>query len=154
MRLLALHLLLVSTPVFAKDSPLVGNWKLVAFQVILDNGPAQDMYGARPKGVLILTREGRMAAIITADSRKAGTSESDRAKLYKSMIAYSGKYRVEGNDFVTVVEMSWNESWNGTEQRRHWRIEGGKLFIESVPQPSTNFPGKTVVGRLVWERDK
>ena len=70
--ILALLLLLVSRPVLAQDSPLVGNWKLIAFQGILDNGPPNDMYGARPKGVLILTREGRMVAIITAETRKAG----------------------------------------------------------------------------------
>ena len=90
MRILALLLLLVSSPVMAQDSPLVGNWKLIAFQGILDNGPPNDMYGARPKGVLILTREGRMVAIITAEIRKAGTSDSERAELHKSMIAYSG----------------------------------------------------------------
>ena len=75
MRILALFLLLVSSPVLAQDAPLVGNWKLVAFQGILDNGPPNDIYGARPKGVLILTREGRMAAIITSEARKAGSSE-------------------------------------------------------------------------------
>ena len=96
MRILALFLLLVSSPVLAQDAPLVGNWKLVAFQGILDNGPPNDIYGARPKGVLILTREGRMAAIITSEARKAGSSNSERAELHKSMIAYSGKYRGRG----------------------------------------------------------
>jgi len=43
------------------------------------------------------------------------------------MLASSGLYRVEGNDFITTVEVSWNEQWNGTEQRRHYRIEGDKL---------------------------
>jgi hypothetical protein len=112
------------------------------------------MYGARPKGVLILTREGRMAAIITAESRKFGTGDAERAELHKSMIAYSGNYRVNGKEFVTTVEMSWNETWNGGEQKRYWKIEDGKLFIETAPQPSTNFPGRTVFSRLVWERDK
>jgi hypothetical protein len=54
------------------------------------------------------------------------------AALHKSMLAYSGKYRVEGNDFVTTVEVSWNEEWNGSEQRRHFRIDGEKLFITSL----------------------
>jgi hypothetical protein len=44
--------------------------------------------------------------------------------------------------------------WNGTEQRRHFRIEGDKLFIESVPAPSIVFPGKTDFRRIVWEREK
>jgi hypothetical protein len=48
------------------------------------------------------------------------------------MLAYTGRYRVEGHDFITTVEVSWNEEWNGTEQRRHFRIEGNRLFIESA----------------------
>lgn len=70
------------------------------------------------------------------------------------MLAYSGKYRVEGHDFITTVEVSWNEEWNGTEQRRHFRIEGDKLIIESAPAPSVLFQGKTDFRRIVWEREK
>jgi hypothetical protein len=60
MRFFALLLLLVASPAFAQESPLVGNWKLVASQISLDNEPPKEspVYGARPKGVLILTREG------------------------------------------------------------------------------------------------
>ena len=70
------------------------------------------------------------------------------------MLSYSGRYRVEGADFITTVEVSWNEEWNGTEQRRHYRIEGDRLFIESEPAPSMVFPGKTDFRRLVWVREK
>ena len=154
MRILALLLLFVASPALAQDAPLAGNWKLVAIQTILDNDPPKDLYGVRPKGVLILTREGRMAAIITGETRKAGTGDAERAELHKTMIAYSGNYVVEGKEFTTTVEMSWNEAWNGTQQRRFWRIEDGKLFIESAPAPSPLFPGRTAVARVVWERDK
>ena len=95
-----------------------------------------------------------MAAIITAESRKAGATDAERAELHQSMVAYSGKYHVNGREFVTAVEMSWNETWNGTEQKRYWKIEDGKLLIETAPQPRTVFPGRTIVGRLVWDRDK
>jgi Lipocalin-like domain len=95
-----------------------------------------------------------MAAIITAENRKAGTGDAERAALHKSVISHSGKYRVEGKEFVTAVDMSWNETWNGTEQRRNWRIEDGKLFIDTAPIPAPNFPGKMVVARLIWERDQ
>ena len=114
---------------------------------MLEGAPSTDIFGAQPKGVLILTREGRMAAIITAENRKAGTGDAERAALHKSVIAHSGKYRVEGKEFVTAVDMSWNETWNGTEQRRNWRIVDGKLFIDTAPIPAPNFPGKMVVAR-------
>jgi hypothetical protein len=50
--------------------------------------------------------------------------------------------------------VSWNEEWNGTEQRRHFFIDGDKLFIESVPGPSIVFPGKTDFRRIVWQRER
>ena len=154
MRILALLLLLVASPAFAQDSPLVGNWKLVAFQLIFDNDPPKDQWGARPKGVLILTREGRMVGLVTAETRTPAKTDAERAELFKSMLAYSGKYRVEGKEFVTTVDMSWNEAWNGTEQRRFWKIEDEKLFIESLPAPAATFHGRMLVSRVVWEREK
>jgi lipocalin-like protein len=134
--------------------PLVGNWKLVSWQVIAEDGKPQDVFGAAPSGYLVLTPEGRSIVLTTASGRKPGTDDAARAALQKSMLSYSGRYRVEGSDFITTVDISWNEEWNGTEQRRHYRIDGDKLFIESAPAPSMVFPGKTDFRRLVWVREK
>lgn len=92
--------------------------------------------------------------LTTAEKRQPGMGEAERAALHKSMLAYTGRYRVEGHDFITKVEVSWNEEWNSTEQRRHFRVESNKLFIESAPAPSILFPGKTDFRRIVWERAK
>jgi hypothetical protein len=137
----------------ADSDSLIGNWKLISWQVVVGED-AQNLFGLHPRGYLILTREGRAAAITTADNRTAGSGDAEGAALHKSMLAYSGKYRVKGNDFITTVDISWNEVWNGTEQRRHYRIEGDKLFIESAPAPSIIFPGRTDFRRIVWEREK
>jgi hypothetical protein len=131
---------------------LVGNWKLVSWQVVSDD-EAKDLFGPRPRGYLLLTREGRAMALTTAQDRTPGESEPERAALHKSMLAYTGKYRVERGEFITTVDISWNESWNGSEQRRRFRIEGDKLFIESAPAPSILFPGKIDFRRIVWERE-
>lgn len=155
MRLLLSVFLAISGPLFAADAEgLVGTWKLVSWQVIVENEPPQNVFGSHPKGFLVLTREGRSIVVTTAENRPAGMGDAERAALHKSMLAYSGRYRIEGNDFITVVDVSWNEEWNGTEQRRHFRIEGDKLFVESAPAPSILFPGKTDFRRIVWEREK
>jgi hypothetical protein len=88
-----------------------------------------------------------------AADRKPGADDLERAALQRSMLAYSGRYRVEGSDFITTVEVSWNEQWTGTEQRRHYRIDGDKLFIESAPGPSIIYPGKTDFRRIAWLRE-
>lgn len=151
---LLLILLLFLKPSFdAEAESLIGTWKLVSWQVITSNTP-QDLFGAHPKGFLMVTREGRLMVLTTAQSRQGGTSESERAALQQSMLAYTGKYRVEGNDLITTVDVSWNEDWNGTEQRRHFRIENDKLFIESAPARSIVNPGKIDFRRIVWARER
>jgi hypothetical protein len=144
----------IERPTVAEESNcLVGNWKLISSQEILD-GQAHDLFGSNPKGYLILTPQGRLCAITTTEHREPGEGDLQRAALHRSMLAYTGKYRVEGSDFITLVDASWNEAWNGTEQRRHFRIEGDKLFIESAPAPSILFPGRVDFRRIVWEREK
>jgi hypothetical protein len=93
-------------------------------------------------------------ALTTADLRTPGEGAVERAALHESMLAYSGKYRLEGDDFITKVDVSWNEVWNGTEQRRHYRVEGDRLFIDTAPAPSIIYPGKIDFRRLVWERER
>jgi hypothetical protein len=92
-----------------------------------------------------------MMALVTSDTRKFGSSDAERAELWKSMSAYTGKSRVEGDDFVTAVDVSWNEAWNGTKQRR---LEGDKLTIVTVPNPSALNLGQTITTTIVWEREK
>ena len=155
MRTIFAIFLILSMPVFGAESEsLTGTWKLVSWQVVVDKEQTQNVFGTHPKGFLIVTREGRIMVLTVAETRQAGMGDAERAALHKSMLAYSGKYRIEGQDLITAVDISWNEEWNGTEQRRHFRIEGDKLFIESAPAPSIVYPGKTDFRRIVWEREK
>jgi hypothetical protein len=132
---------------------LVGTWKLVSWQIIVD-GRAHDTFGSRPKGFLILTPGGRLMVITTAENRSVGDNDHARSALHKSMLAYTGTYRVEGDEFITKVDVSWNESWNGTEQRRRFRVDGSRLVIESSPAPSPFFAGTIDFRRLVWELER
>jgi len=155
MRFLLLILFLASSPVFAQESnPLVGTWKLIASESIAENEAPQHIFGLHPKGYLIITQEGRLMIMMTGDNRKGGMSDAERAALHKTMAAVSGKVRLEGREFIISVDVSWNESWNGTELRRRFKIEGNKLFVETAPGPSLVIPGKTSFLRLVFERDK
>jgi hypothetical protein len=135
-----------------RADPLIGVWKLVSWQVVDGDKPPQDLFGAHPKGFLILTPEGRSMVLTTAERRSPGDDDATRAALHRSMLAYSGSYRVAGDEFITAVDVSWNEEWNGTEQRRHFRMEGDRLLIDSAPGPSIVSPGRTDLRRIVWQR--
>jgi Lipocalin-like domain len=154
---LFLALVLSALPSHAAERPaLVGVWKLLSYQTEFQDGsPKRAMFGEHPSGYIIFTSEGRLMAVIEAEGRKAPSTDSDRAALLKSLIAYSGKYRVEGNQWITSVDTAWNPAWDGTDQMRTFQIVGNRLMVTSTWQPAVNFPGSPLSrGSLVFERVK
>jgi hypothetical protein len=75
------------------------------------------------------------------------------AALHRATIAYTGRYRVEGSRFVTLVDTAWNKEWKGTEQAREFRLDGDRLFIEARGVGGER-PGVPWVARLVWEHER
>jgi hypothetical protein len=111
--------------------------------------------GEHPKGYQIATPEGRWIALVTADGRPVPKTDEERAKALRSMIAYSGRYRVEDGKVITKVEVAWNEAWVGGEQMRFLRFEGDDLLhIESPPMPHPNVNDKVVRVIVTWARDR
>ena len=109
--------------------------------------------GDNPRGYQIATQGRPLAGARDARGRKTPETDEERAQAFRTMIAYSGRYRVEGSTITTKVEVAWNESWVGGEQVRHIRFEGDRLFIESPPMPHPNMFGKTVRVIVVWQRE-
>jgi hypothetical protein len=158
MRLLLLcAFLLVASTVHAADSgKIVGTWKLVS--VVYEDAQTKErtpVLGEHPRGYQIATPEGRWIALVTADGRPVPKTDEDRAKALRTMIAYSGRYRVEGDKVITKVEVAWNEAWVGGEQIRFLRFESDDLLhIESPPMPHPNVNDRTVRVIVTWARDK
>jgi hypothetical protein len=151
-------LLLLSAPLHAasdKDK-IVGTWKLVAVEY--EDAQTKErtpVLGEHPRGYQIATPEGRWIALVTANGRPVPKTDDERAKALRSMIGYSGRYRVEGNKVITKVEVAWNEAWVGTEQVRFLRFEGDDLLhIESPPMQHPNVNDKTVRVIVTWKRDR
>jgi hypothetical protein len=134
---------------------IIGTWKLVS--VMYEDQETKvltPVLGNNPRGSQIATRDGRWLALVTADNRPVPKTDEERAQALRTMISYSGRYRVEGNKVTTKVEIAWNEAWVGGEQVRLVRFEGDKLFIESPPMPHPNVGGKVVRVIVVWQREK
>jgi Lipocalin-like domain len=140
----------------AEPPALVGVWKLVSYQTEFQDGsPKRAMFGEHPTGYIIFTSEGRLMAVIEAEGRREPSTDSERAALLKSLVAYSGKYRVEGDQWITSVDTAWNPAWDGTDQVRTFRIIGNRLLVTSTWQSAVNFPGSPPSrGSLVFERVK
>ncbi len=151
-------LLLIVSPAFASDSEqrLLGVWKVESWYTEFKaTGEKKNLYGERPNGYLIFTPEKRMLGLVTAEQRKKPETDEDRVAAFRSMAAYSGIYRVEGDRWITKVDVAWNESWIGTEQMRLFKVEGDTLMVSTPWQPSPNLPGNPETrGVLVWSRVK
>jgi hypothetical protein len=141
--------LMTSTLALAQTS-VPGTYRLVSFALEVDGQP-NPTFGQAPKGYAVITAT-RFTTVITAESRKFGKTTEEKAALWDSLIAYSGRYRLEGDKLITSVDTSWNESWNGTQQTRIWKLEGNRLHLTTVPAPYSRDPSKTAMARLVWER--
>jgi hypothetical protein len=131
------------------SNPLIGTWKLLTFQIEFENQERQNVYD-EACGSLIVSQDGRMSVIMADNTRQLNDPPSS---LFDRMMAYSGRYRIQGDDsFTTDVEVAWHPSWLGTEQTRHFKIEGDMLWVISAPQQHPKYPGRTVRGTTTWQR--
>jgi Lipocalin-like domain len=133
---------------------IVGTWKLVSVNYEdVASKQRTPIYGEHPKGIQIATPHGRWLALMTGEGRAIPKTDAERAQALVSMIAYTGRYRVENGQVITRVEAAWNEGWVGGEQVRNIRFEGDRLYIESPPMPHPNISDKTVRVIVVWQRE-
>jgi len=108
--------------------PILGVWRLVSFEREYQaTGAREDTRGKNPTGYIIFTPEGRMAVVITNEGRKAPNTDQDRAGLFNSLVAYTGRYRVDGDKWITTVDVSANPALVGTEQTRTFQVTGDRL---------------------------
>jgi hypothetical protein len=138
------------------SNPFIGTWTLRGTErKTLDNGETTPLWGVHPSGTLIYTAGGRMSALVLAENRKAPAApmptETEALSLFKSMVAYAGRYTVESDRVIHHVEQSWNQAWTGTDVVRFYRFDGNRLALTTAPAPNPR-DGKLSVSTLVWER--
>ena len=132
---------IAAQPSFSDDrAPIVGIWRLVSFEREYQaTGEHEYPMGKTPTGYILFLPEGRMAVVITGEGRKAPTTDQDRAGLFNSLVAYTGAYRVDGDKWITTVDVSANPAWVGTEQTRSFRVAGDRPqeMTACAPRPDS-----------------
>jgi Lipocalin-like domain len=134
---------------------LLGTWKLVsAVREDIPSGAKTDLFGPDPRGFLNYSADGRMIALITRGDRKTAANgrptPAEAEALFRSMLSYAGTYTVEGDVVTHHVDISWNQSFTGGAQKRHFKFEGSRLQL-STPQSLDPIDGRMSVRKLVWE---
>jgi hypothetical protein len=121
----------------AEDHPIVGTWKVQSFvREVLATGERLKEFGEKPNGYIIYQPDGRMFFMFVSDNRAAPTgtfpTDEEKVRLFGTLSAYSGTYVVEGNKATHKVDLSWNQSWTGSDQVRFFKIDGTTLTITTA----------------------
>jgi uncharacterized protein (DUF2147 family) len=157
--ILALQALGASSAAVADEKDkLVGTWKLIsAVSEDLSTSQQTNIYKGTPVGFITYGADGRVMTIIVDSGRKKPAANvataAEAEALFRSMAAYAGTYTVKGNQVIHVPDVSWNETWTGTDQIRDYKFDGERLLLATAPSPNP-FTGKMSVRTLGWEKIK
>ncbi len=157
-RLVVLVIFVIAAqPLFAQDRPQVhGVWRLLAYEIEIEaTGQKEPVMGKNPTGYVIFTPEGRVWFVLTGEGRKPAKTVEERAALLDSLVAYTGTYRIEGDKWITSVEVAWNPAWVGTEQTRSFKMECDRLSVVTPWRIMPNWAEKGMTRSIItFERVK
>ena len=155
---LAAALMSLAFPVslaFALDAKsLAGTYKTVSIVTTGTDGKKMEPFGPKPEGMTVFTSDGRYMSIVVkpglpkfaANSRMAGTADEMKAVVDGS-ISHFGKYTVEGDAINFHIEHATYPNWDGTTQKRTFKMEGDTLKYR-VPAASTGGTSEVVLKRM------
>ena len=123
---------------------VAGVWKLVGSSMTDPGGKSVGVpYGPRGMGLVSLTSDGRMMAVLIDGRAKL----PDGAKREYS--SYCGNYTFDGSTLITTVDAASDPARLGSQQVRKVRFEGERMIL--VP-PEREEGGVKLHRELAWER--
>jgi hypothetical protein len=137
---------------------ICGSWEIVSLRrTAIATGVVSEPFGRAPRGYITYTPDGRMNAIFVGDERPSPVAagretDAERAALHRSMCAYAGTWRLDGRIVWHRVDVSWNQSWTGTDVMRLAGLDdAGQLVLSSGLQPAI-VDGSMGVAVATWRR--
>lgn len=157
MRFAPLLIVLALTRSAAAET-IQGRWTLLAAEDLRSDGSvARRPWGAHPVGSIVVEDDWCYLQIMSSDvptfPRDRPVGDQMKAALLSTYIAYAGPCAIdEAQGSVTLkVEAAWRPDYVGTEQKRFFRFEGGKLVFGPAPN-SIRAGSETLTRRLTLER--
>ena len=133
---------------------LVGVWRLIASYVVVEGtGERTELLGHEPYAYAIFEPGGRMMVIGHAKNRTPGTSTAAMAELFRSVVAYSGKWTIDSEKFATEVDIAADPGWVGTTQVRYYTFDGQIRSLRTVPLELATHPGRKAVVYADWKKE-
>ncbi|RJF95767.1 lipocalin-like domain-containing protein [Noviherbaspirillum saxi] len=136
---------------------LWGRWLVVSWEQQYADGRVERPMGDQLEGFIDYTSDGNMTCMISRKDRarfeKGGqwnAPDEEKARAYDSMLFYAGRYRVDGQTIVHMVDISLFPNWKGGEQKREFQFQpDGTLALLARLEQGTP---EARVSRLVWRR--
>lgn len=136
---------------------LVGTYRLTRYEIRWSDGRIELPYGEDAEGLLIYTATGHMSGHLMrrdvprfrTSARRASAEETRAAFL--GYLGYYGTFTVNessGTIYHRVLG-SWHPNWVGTNQLRHFELNGDTLILQTSPSTSGDRSRYT---RLMWQR--
>lgn len=150
------HSLDVPKAALAADNPILGTWKLQSLVYeVRATGQRSSPFGDHPDGYLSYSADGRMYAIGVVEDRPKPrdlvATDEEKVELQGSMFAYAGTYTADGEKVVHHVDISWNQSWTGTDLVRLYKLDGNTLTI-TADRAQSSIAGEEGEVILVWAK--
>lgn len=151
-------LLLLGWSTSAAAQTIEGRWKLTAAEDLrADGSVGRYPWGRSPVGSIVVGGGWCYLQIMSSDvpafSAGAPIGEQMKGALLSTYIAYSGPCTINNaeNSVTLKVEAAWRPDYVGTEQKRFFRFENGKMFFGPA-RNSVRAGTETLTRRLTLER--
>ena len=122
---------------------LLGTWKLIAaVREEIPSGAKTDFLGSHPTGYINYAPDGRMMVLNVGNGRSkpagANATPAEAEALFRSMTTHH-------------VDVSWNETWTGTKQKRIARFDGNRVYLSTTPSVDP-LTGRMSTRTMTWEK--
>ena len=120
------------------ENRLIGTWELQSLVYeAAASGQRSRPFGDHPDGYLSYSSDGRVYAIGVSEDRPKPPdlvpTDEEKARLQASIFAYAGTYMAEGEKVIHHVDISWNQSWTGTDLVRFYQLNSNTLKSRPLP---------------------
>ncbi len=142
-----LLILLADSSASADPKDLLGTWRLKSFvRELAVSGERCDQLGTHHGVYVLFTAGGRKASNMPATD-----SDSEAVQLFRTMLAYAGRYRADDARVTHTFEIAWDGARIGEDQIRFYAIDGDRLTLRTTLNRSP-IDSREGVGVLTFER--
>ncbi|MFX1521276.1 MAG: lipocalin-like domain-containing protein [Promethearchaeota archaeon] len=138
------------------QNSFVGTWRLRSLEYRRADGQVSYPFGRDFVGYIMYNEDGYMSVAIMSGNRpkfasgdlRGGTTE-EKVAAADTYVSYCGKYKVQGDQVIHSIEVSFFPNWSGVEQIRFFEFKGNRLSLSTPPFLAA---GIQQTAHLIWER--